>query len=235
MSDFDKEAERERLREKYERDREKRAATEDMSELLLQGATMTNAHCSDCGDPIFRYEGQEFCPTCQRTAGADGAAEPDQATASEGAAGGGSEDAAGAPSAPATADRGGTDSGDAESGRTAESPGTSAESRSPETGGGSAGTGDDPEPSVAPRSASTASPTGDPSGDRGAKRDRDTRPDTAARADTAPTRETARESLLRALTRHAQLAEGTDDARRAADHLAAAREAAEALDALDRS
>ena len=66
MSDFDKEAEREKLREKYEDEEENRAATEQMSELLLKGATMTNAHCTDCGDPIFRYDGQEFCPTCQK-------------------------------------------------------------------------------------------------------------------------------------------------------------------------
>lgn len=66
MSDFDKEAEREKLREKYERDRQKREATEKMSELLLKGATMTNAHCSECGDPIFRYDDQEFCATCEK-------------------------------------------------------------------------------------------------------------------------------------------------------------------------
>jgi len=66
MSDFDREAERERLREKYEQDQKERAATERMSELLLQGATMTNAHCSECGDPIFRYDGQEFCASCER-------------------------------------------------------------------------------------------------------------------------------------------------------------------------
>ena len=66
MSDFDKEAEREKLREKYEEEEERRKTTEQMSELLLKGATMTNAHCSDCGDPIFRYDGQEFCPTCQK-------------------------------------------------------------------------------------------------------------------------------------------------------------------------
>jgi len=66
MSDFDKEAERERLREKYEHDEQKREVTERMSELLLKGATMTNAHCQDCGDPIFRYDGQEFCATCQK-------------------------------------------------------------------------------------------------------------------------------------------------------------------------
>jgi uncharacterized Zn finger protein (UPF0148 family) len=65
MSDFDKEAERERLREKYEQDEDDREATQRMSQLLLQGATMTNQHCDVCGDPIFRQEGREFCPTCQ--------------------------------------------------------------------------------------------------------------------------------------------------------------------------
>jgi uncharacterized Zn finger protein (UPF0148 family) len=66
--DFDKEAERERLREKYESDQDERSSTERMSELLLQGATMTNKHCDTCGSPIFRYQGQEFCPTCQAEA-----------------------------------------------------------------------------------------------------------------------------------------------------------------------
>ena len=75
MSDFDKEAEREKLREKYERDREKRQSTQVMSDLLLKGATMTNRHCDTCGDPIFRYDGQEFCPTCRRSEADDGASE----------------------------------------------------------------------------------------------------------------------------------------------------------------
>lgn len=67
MSDeFDREAERERLREKYERDKQKREASERMSELLLQGATMTNHHCPECHSPVFRYDGSEFCPTCER-------------------------------------------------------------------------------------------------------------------------------------------------------------------------
>ncbi len=78
MSDFDKEAERERLREKYERDEKKREVTERMSELLLQGATMTNAHCQDCGDPIFRYDGQEFCPTCEKAVQRDTGGEDDE-------------------------------------------------------------------------------------------------------------------------------------------------------------
>ncbi|MFC6989860.1 Sjogren's syndrome/scleroderma autoantigen 1 family protein [Haloplanus sp. GCM10025708] len=80
MSGFDKEAERERLREKYEKDQEKREATQRMSELLLQGATMTNRHCDQCGDPIFRYEGQEFCPTCQTTTGGEGEESAAEAT-----------------------------------------------------------------------------------------------------------------------------------------------------------
>lgn len=75
-SGFDREAERERLREKYENDQEDREQTQRMSELLLQGATMTNQHCDSCGNPIFRYDGQEFCAVCQQQtaaqAGADG-------------------------------------------------------------------------------------------------------------------------------------------------------------------
>jgi uncharacterized Zn finger protein (UPF0148 family) len=64
--DFDREAEREKLREKYEHDQEKREASERMSELLLQGATMTNRHCPECQSPVFTYEGTAFCPTCER-------------------------------------------------------------------------------------------------------------------------------------------------------------------------
>lgn len=76
MSDeFDREAERERLREKYERDKQKREASERMSELLLQGATMTNNHCPECQSPVFRYDGSEFCPTCEREVTRDGATE----------------------------------------------------------------------------------------------------------------------------------------------------------------
>jgi len=81
--DFDKEAVRQRLREKYEKDKEDRESTERMSELLLQGATMTNRHCDTCGSPIFRYQGQEFCPNCQAEAqatqaeSAEGQAQPE--------------------------------------------------------------------------------------------------------------------------------------------------------------
>lgn len=65
MSDFDKEAEREKLRKRFQEEEKKRESAEQMSELLLKGATMTNKHCSECGNPIFRMNGQEFCPNCQ--------------------------------------------------------------------------------------------------------------------------------------------------------------------------
>ncbi|WP_122088531.1 Sjogren's syndrome/scleroderma autoantigen 1 family protein [Halalkalicoccus subterraneus] len=78
--EFDKEAEREKLREKYAEERQDRESTQRMSDLLLQGATMTNKHCDRCGDPVFRYEGQEFCASCQ-SADQDAAAsaQPDPA------------------------------------------------------------------------------------------------------------------------------------------------------------
>ena len=76
---FDREAEKEKLREQLRREEENRRSTQHMSELLLKGATMTNKHCDVCGDPLFRYEGQEFCPTCSQTGGAEGAAGGEQA------------------------------------------------------------------------------------------------------------------------------------------------------------
>lgn len=69
MSEFDKEREREKLRKKFEKEDKNRETTEQMSELLLQGATMLNVHCATCKAPLFRQNGEEFCPTCGRTAG----------------------------------------------------------------------------------------------------------------------------------------------------------------------
>lgn len=217
MSDFDAEAERERLREKYERDEERRKETQQMSELLLKGATMTNRHCNDCGSPIFRYDGQEFCPSCQRVTAesdADERADVDgqagQATANEqsvpdGQAGRATPDEQTTTATqPAAADR--------STPREQTMPGEQA--TPDERGGAPEGTAagadaDDvrAEPSTVSPAATSGSAT---AADRG-----------------------AREALLRALTRHAQLAEETDDPRRAKEHLSAAREAAEALDELE--
>ncbi len=71
--EFDKEAEREKLREKLADEEEKRSATQHMSELLLQGATMTNQHCDNCGDPLFRDNGETFCPSCANAEAAQAA------------------------------------------------------------------------------------------------------------------------------------------------------------------
>ena len=186
MSGFDEESERERLREKYEQDQEKRASTQRMSELLLKGATMTNSHCDTCGDPIFRYDGQEFCPTCQA---ADGKAD---------------EQAAAADPDPKTE--------------------TNAHERPvPETG-----TPNHPAPAETGDDAGTAAAVGE------GREPAAARPSTpSSHAADAPLDE-ARASLSRTLLRYAQAAEGTDDPRRAKELLAAAREAAETLSALDR-
>ncbi|WP_144904652.1 Sjogren's syndrome/scleroderma autoantigen 1 family protein [Halobellus captivus] len=223
MSDFDEEAERKRLREKYEQDEERRKETQQMSELLLKGATMTNRHCDDCGAPIFRYQGQEFCPSCQRTTGggADG-----QARA------GGQEGQASADHQPATNERAAKDEGGptveaAESGRA--EPGASAARPGAESGNGerASATGRETAAAVGGEGASpTDGETVSPIGAAGAA-------STDSRQTSAGSDNEAREALLRALTQHARLAEETDDPRRAKDHLAAAREAAAALDELE--
>ena len=65
MAKIDKEAEREKLRLQFEKEAKSRESARVMSSLLLQGATMTRKHCKTCGDPIFRQEGKEFCPSCK--------------------------------------------------------------------------------------------------------------------------------------------------------------------------
>jgi uncharacterized Zn finger protein (UPF0148 family) len=214
MSDeFDKEAEREKLREKYEHDQQRRADTQRMSELLLQGATMTDSHCDDCGDPIFRYEGQEFCPTCQSAADADGSTD------------GAAPDTNGA-DAPPTDDASSTEeappSGPDDASSIDRSP--TGASRPRES---SAGT---PNPSSSPGDAAERRPN-DPAGDDddpatgSAPSRRESRIDRAA--------DTPCAALADAVVTLARDAATTDDPRRARDLLGAAREAAEALAALD--
>jgi len=217
MSDFDKEAEREKLRKKFADDEEKRADTQRMSELLLKGATMTNKHCDRCGDPLFRYNGQTFCSTCQAEA-AEGQPAADAGAADEGQP---SADATG--DAPQSTDpQGGspdTQAGDATEPRVDRSaaarPEQSPESRAERTGNVRAdrtGTG---------RTGRPAAVGGEPGGSVGGE--------PAA----AGSLSEARQSLQRTVTRFARAAEETDDPRRARELLAAAREAAETLAALD--
>ena len=220
MSDFDKEAEREKLREKYDRDREKRKETERMSQLLLQGATMTNRHCGSCGDPLFRYEGSEFCATCEGQAEETAAEDTTRTDAATDTTADGSTGAA----EPAT--------GDATDGATSgEVAGDAAGHPSPEqVAGGDAGSSTATERPVNETTRSSPTPTAtattsDPSAGTATTDDGRVEGDLDA----------ARASLARTLTIHAQRAEAAEGPRRAADHLAAVREAAEALSALDES
>jgi len=228
VSDFDEEAERERLREKYEKDEERRKETQQMSELLLKGATMTNRHCDECGSPIFRYQGQEFCPSCQRVTG-------EEATSQADAAG----------SSPADVDESSTESPPRADADTAERPSTNGAvapdpTSEPDAADAAAIAEDsDPAPQQTQEARSNATTeTGvGVSPKPGATRERssDVAGTSSATDDDRPaaSERTARDALLRALTRHARLAEETDDPRQAKEHLAAAREAAEAVDELE--
>jgi uncharacterized Zn finger protein (UPF0148 family) len=217
--EFDKEAERKRLREKYEAEREDREATERMSELLLQGATMTNKHCDTCGSPIFRYQGQEFCPTCQARIG-------EEAKAAQAAAEGEQEAGKSAETGAAPADQtaAATEAAEAEAARgdeTAAGTGAAAEQRG-------AREAQQPAPPDEP------APAGTP---EAARRESEPQPIAApAEAGVAPAEAEstaeAREALVSAVATLARRAERTDDPRRARDLLSAAREAAEALAAL---
>jgi uncharacterized Zn finger protein (UPF0148 family) len=206
--DFDKEAERKRLREKYEADREDREATERMSELLLQGATMTNKHCDTCGTPIFRYQGQEFCPTCEERKGQ--------------AAQAGAEDAAGAEqSADGTPAAGADEAGQPAEGQAAVPSGSeqaqpqpTPEQAQPQTREMGAAPGQaDTDPGQA-ETASGQTPAGQP---------------TAPQSVEAGSLEDAQASLIRTITTLSRRAEATDDPRQAKELLAAAKEAAETL------
>ncbi|WP_137284082.1 Sjogren's syndrome/scleroderma autoantigen 1 family protein [Halorussus salinisoli] len=253
-SGFDKEAEREKLREKYGDEEDDRENTRRMSELLLQGATMTGKHCDNCGDPIFRYDGQEFCPTCQHEARA-------QAQSQNGEPGDQSQQAAG------TDETGERAAADAD---------RDVDADESESADGSPETDDEPrveidDVRVADRHADRSNVRRPPSQTDSGRRD-DSRRGSHDRAgrhahdhaghdhgthDRARGREragsggergrdtgertgdaklgAARDALVRKLTDLAREAEATDDVARARDLLAATREAAEALAALDRA
>jgi uncharacterized Zn finger protein (UPF0148 family) len=218
--DFDKEAERERLREKYEADREDREATERMSELLLQGATMTNQHCNTCGSPIFRYQGQEFCPTCQaergQAASTEGEGQGQQGGAQQGASGAAQEGAAGATE---------TDQATGAGGAETEQP----------TGAGEPA----PSPAETPEAARTPAQSQDAGRTQAQPQDAGTAPTqpgpvaaSSSGQAGAGSLDEARATLVRTITTLARRAEQTDDPRQAKELLAAAREAAETLSRL---
>ena len=246
MSDeFDREAEREKLREKYEQDQAKREASERMSELLLQGATMTNRHCPECHSPVFSYEGTEFCPTCQREVTEEGELAGDaDGTRGEGTAGGvgangetGASTDAGTPPAD-----GGTEP---------------AEEPEPTEGSRASGPRAEPEPEPEPESRpadATAEAAGDAREPEPRQPREETRPAPArerrpARVDPPARREEptadragadreglddAEAALVREITNLTRRAEETRDVGRKRDFFAAAREAAETLETVRR-
>ena len=203
MSEFDKEAEREKLREQFAEDEKKRETTERMSQLLLQGATMTNAHCDTCGSPLFRYEGQTFCSTCQRTSG-----EGDTASTEE--------------SASTTEDDEPTEEGQ----RIAVEGVNEASDTDIDTETGPASEHLDEAgatPERTQRSATSPAQRVPPSQSTG---------DAAGGGDSTGGLMDAERSLVRTVTRQASAAEQASDLGRTREHLAAAREAAEALAAV---
>ncbi|MFC7167173.1 Sjogren's syndrome/scleroderma autoantigen 1 family protein [Halospeciosus flavus] len=210
-ADFDKEAEKQRLREKYEQDQEDREATGRMSELLLQGATMTNKHCDTCGDPIFRYQGEEFCPTCR----AEGQQQAQQQAAQRAQA----------------QSQGQQQAAQQQPQQTQQTQQRVEQSETPDTSGRAASEQAEPaqrevEPSRPPAPTENRAPAGESGGESDGERRRTDAPAGGLGA--------ARADLAQSVSTMARRAEAADDPRTAREYLEAAREAAEALAALPR-
>jgi len=222
MSDFDKEAEREKLREKYERDRQDREATKRMSDLLLKGATMTNAHCDVCGDPLFQQNGTTFCPSChggpegvEATAADEGGTDPAATTDATATAEPTPVDESSTDEAPAGADADTTATDDATADRE------------------SADDTDSSDRATRPaRTPASRADDGREAARRPSREDRPARTRPPSRVDGSDL-ETTRSSLVTALEHFAGEAAATENPRYARECLEAAREAADALAALD--
>jgi uncharacterized Zn finger protein (UPF0148 family) len=259
MSDFDKEAERERLREKYERDKAKREATERMSDLLLKGATMTNAHCGECGDPVFRHDGQEFCPSCQTVIGDAEEAEtdassqadaPDQATAAPDAPDrAAAADAAEVPtpdtepSAPESAATDSTAAGETKGSESLTSDGvTDGAATESDVSSERVAETTDQRPSPDHPGTQSGPEPGQPAADDPGTSDSPNPPISTGDSERSATEPTgtgqegglaeARASLTRTVTRLARQAEASEDIGRCREYLTATREAADALAAV---
>ena len=203
MSDFDKEAEREKLRKKYADDEAKRANTKRMSELLLKGATMTNQHCDECGDPLFSHDGQTFCPTCQAGSQqpADGQQQADKQQQADAQQPTDTQQANGAQQ-PANA----TQSTQTDQSQSSPTPADAPATNGHPSAGGAQPTDTTQQPHPQPSPSAAASTEG---------------------------LTAARQSLVGTVTRFSQRAAEADDPRRAKELLSAAREAAETLRTLE--
>lgn len=251
MSDFDREAEREQLREQFERDEAKREATERMSELLLKGATMTNRHCDTCGDPIFRHDGRAFCPTCH--GGPEGVPGPGEQPTGESR--GDDPDAVDATAETPAQPDGVAEQRPDETGRPAgqhpDEPGRPAGEHHPaggESSRASAPESADPGPTAregaemghadetrpVPEQDARGAAGPEPSPAANPRRRTGDAGDVAGDAPGGDDLAAARASLTRSLAALARRAESAEDVSRAREFLAAAREAAEALEAAER-
>ncbi|MFD1513147.1 Sjogren's syndrome/scleroderma autoantigen 1 family protein [Halomarina rubra] len=202
MSEFDKEAEREKLREQFADDERERESTQRMSELLLQGATMTNKHCDVHGAPLFRQNGEEFCPTCQTEGRETVAAEnAEQAADAEATAPTEQSPSERPPSEPSPVEQ-----------PTEQSP--APDRPAPAQSSSSTATTDGHEATPTPERTAAPEPRG-----------QSTHP---AHTDLSE----ARASLARTVTRFADEAERTDDLARAREYLDAVEDAADALAAV---
>ncbi len=210
---FDKEAERQRLREKYESDSADREVTERMSQLLLQGATMTNKHCETCNSPIFRHQGQEFCPTCQ--AELEATAESDPTAESEATAESAATTGEVAAAQPADGDDAGAQPAESQAGETAGEEDETTSETQPHESVGRASTGTAEQGTTSQRSTSQA--TAEAGGE-------------AAKAATPPAAVT--QSLSETIVALSDRARQSEDPNQAKALLEAAREAAETLSAL---
>jgi uncharacterized Zn finger protein (UPF0148 family) len=196
---------------------------------------MTGKHCDTCGDPIFRYDGTEFCPTCQHETGEvsdDAAGASDDATADdpETAAETEIEVETGAESESEQAQNPST--GDPAKEPTPRSP------PSQSTSAGQPTPSNRSNPSNPQNQSSQSSQSGQPNrasqpthSNQSGRRDSGSTATRPADGDLAE----ARSALVRKLTRLAHEAEQTEDVARARNLLSATREAAEALAALDRA
>jgi uncharacterized Zn finger protein (UPF0148 family) len=261
MSEFDKEAEREKLRKQFAEDERKRETTQRMSELLLKGATMTNAHCDTCGDPIFRWQDEQFCPTCSAAEGervqqqaqsrAEGTSTADEATdaapsttASDGVRSDATREPADPAPRPESTGEGvdvpleGEESTDEEDAIDAAAVGADSPAAPPSDAAPSSTpserTREPDRPSADPAPARTEPSTAPATADRSPDSDPSTapaEPEAGALADLSE----ARESLGRTVTRFAREAESSDDLARAREYLAAVEDAADALAAVRRA
>jgi hypothetical protein len=242
---FDKEAEREKLREKYGDDQEQREATQEMSDLLLRGATMTNQHCGECGNPIFRMDGEQFCPNCGGTRGtAGGESQPAEGPDDEGSDRAAADPGAGAADQPPTAVRSGSgqspEAGDVD--RRPEADGTdrrrvAAGGNQPaDDAGGHGDRGAAPRSGTSDRTpaadrTSDANPEGDGEPPSARRSRRGPEPHEAS-VEEAPSMAQAQASLRRAIVSLSEQAAQSDDPVRAKELLEAAGEAAAALSEL---